>query len=223
MAKTLEKEVVAAIEVAILEAQKTGRNLDMHGIAAIYNCTYQSVCYIRRRIEKQKRTGVDDRKKAGRKALAAHDKIVEAVKSLLARRPELDQSAISDYVFDEFGVKICQATVSRLLKRNAIPHKVSNRLYRKSKLVTANERGSVAGDTTTTATGLISLPADSCETYKIPYNSVNLTSENVSISSLLVSPSANIAFRDGIGERDRAFNSQSEVIESTRGYSSPYT
>ena len=213
MAKTLGKEVAAAIELAILDAQKNGRIPDLHGIAAVHSCTYQSVCYIRRRIEKHQRTGVDGRKKAGRKPVAEQDKIAEAVKGLLARRPELDQSAICGYIFDEFGVKICQATVSRILKRNAIPHKASNRLYKNSKLFPVNERGTVNASMTT-ATGHLSLPADSCETHQIPHDSVNVASENAALSSLLVSPSTHVAFRDGTGEEDK-------ISYGQLGYSSP--
>jgi hypothetical protein len=221
MAKTLEKEVVAAIERAILEAQRTGRNPDLHSMAARFNCTYQSVCYIRRRIEKLQRTGVDDRKKAGRKPLPEQDKIAEAVKGLLACRPELDQRAICDYIFDEFGVKTCQATVSRMLKRNAIPHKVSNCLYKKSKLFTVKGGGSATGETTTVAHSLL---AESCETHKIsPHDSVNLSAENASISKLLLSLSAKTNFHDGTIKGDSAFNCPSGGIESTTAYRSPYT
>jgi transposase len=141
MAKTLEKETVTAIEHAILTAQKAGKHADLHAIAGIFNCTYQSVCYIRRRIEKHQRTGIDDRKKAGRKPLAQQELMAESIRNLLAKRPELDQSAISDCLFEEFGVRVCQATISRLLKKNGIPHKISNKLYKKSKLFTTTAEG----------------------------------------------------------------------------------
>jgi transposase len=134
MAKTLEKETVSAIELAILTAQKAGRPADVHAIAGTFNCTYQSVCYIRRRLEKHRETGIDDRKKPGRKPLADQERMAESIRNLLAKRPELDQSAISDYLYDDFGVRVCQATISRLLKKNGIPHKISNKLYKKSKL-----------------------------------------------------------------------------------------
>src|SRR4051794_22014763 len=131
MAKTLEKETVAAIEQAILTAQKAGRQPDLHAIARIFNCTYQSVCYIRRRIEKHQRTGIDDRKKPGRKPLPEQDRMAQSLRELLQRRPELDQSALSDFLFEEYGKRVCQATISRILKKNAIPHKISNKLYKK--------------------------------------------------------------------------------------------
>lgn len=183
MAKTLEKETVTAIEHAILTAQKAGRHPDLHAIAGIFNCTYQSVCYIRRRLEKLQRTGVDDRKKAGRKPLADQDRMAESIRSLLAKRPELDQSAISDYLFDEFGVRVCQATVSRLLKKNAIPHKISNKLYKKSKLFTTNLEGKTVvedlGDKEmeVAASALSELPTALCESpYKSPYPPADLAS-----------------------------------------------
>jgi hypothetical protein len=154
MAKTLEKGVAAAIELAILEAQRTRRNPDLPCTTALTN-----PCYIRRRIERHQRTGVDDRKTAGRKPLAEQDKSAEAVKRLLA------QSAICDYIFDEFGVEVCQATVSRIFKRNGIPHKASNRLYRKSKLSTANKRRAVTRNQIPIANSLLSSLSDSCEMY----------------------------------------------------------
>ena len=170
MAKTLEKETVAAIEQAILTAQKANRHPDLHGIAAIFNTTYQSVCYIRRRIEKLQRTGVDDRKKSGRKPMPEEGAMIEAVRALLLRRPELDQSAVSDYLFDEFGVRLCQATVSRIYKKNGIPHKVSNKLYKKSKLFTMNPDKPgrvVTGDMqrAVAVSALFALPP----TYRSPY------------------------------------------------------
>jgi transposase len=175
MAKTLEKETVAAIEQAILTAQKNRRRADLHAIASIFNCTYQSVCYIRRRIEKHQRTGVDDRKKSGRKPTPGKDQMVETIRELLQRRPELDQSALSDYIFDEFGKRVCQATISRMLKNNGIPHKVSNKLYKRSKLfVTQHEgKGKVAvtedSSRELAASALSELPTASYDSYKSPY------------------------------------------------------
>jgi transposase len=176
MAKTLEKETVTAIEHAILTAQKAGKHADLHAIAGIFNCTYQSVCYIRRRLEKHQRTGIDDRKKAGRKPLAGHDRMAESIRNLLAKRPELDQSAISDYLLDEFGVRVCQATISRILKKNGIPHKISNKLYKKSKLFTTNPDGKVMVEDNArevAASALSSLPNG---VYKSPYPPTDMVS-----------------------------------------------
>ena len=187
MAKTLEKDTVAAIELAILTAQKAGRHPDLHAIAGIFNCTYQSVCYIRRRLEKHQKTGIDDRKKAGRKPLADQDRMAESIRGLLAKRPELDQCAISDYLFDEFGVRVCQATVSRLLKKNGIPHKISNKLYKKSKLFTTNPEGRVIVEDNSrevAASALSSLPTALYESpYKSPYPPTDLTSTDMTFNS----------------------------------------
>ena len=186
MAKTLEKDTVAAIELAILTAQKAGRHPDLHAIAGIFNCTYQSVCYIRRRLEKHQKTGIDDRKKAGRKPLADQDRMAKSIRGLLAKRPELDQSAISDYLFDEFGVRVCQATVSRLLKKNGIPHKISNKLYKKSKLFTTNPEGRVMIEDNSrevAASALSSLPTALYESpYKSPYPPTDLTSADMTFN-----------------------------------------
>jgi hypothetical protein len=191
MAKTLEKPTVAAIELAIRTAQRAGRHADLHNIASIFNCTYQSVCYIRRRLERHQRTGVDDRKKAGRKPLADQERMAEAIKDLLARRPELDQSAISDYLFDEFGVRVCQATISRLLKKNAIPHKISNKLYKKSKLFTSAVEGKVPVEHISremAASALYSLPTS----YKSPYPPMETQSSDMSFDNQQPTSGANV-------------------------------
>jgi transposase len=190
MAKTLEKETVTAIEHAILTAQKAGRHPDLHAIAGVFNCTYQSVCYIRRRLEKLQRTGVDDRKKAGRKPLADQDRMAESIRNLLAKRPELDQSAISDYLFDEFGVRVCQATVSRLLKKNGIPHKISNKLYKKSKLFATTLEGKTVvedREREVAASALSELPTASYESpYKSPYPPADLASAAMAFGGQVV-------------------------------------
>jgi transposase len=214
MAKTLEKEVVAAIELAIIAAQNAGRHPDLHAIATIFNCTYQTACYIRRRIEKHRRTGIDYRKKAGRKPLVDQDKIAESIRGLLVRRPELDQSAICNHIFDEFGVRLCQATVSRILKKNAIPHKVSNRLYQKSKLFTTSKSRLRIGEISQKATAnvLSSLPKASDGPHKSLFD-----------SGAPVIPPANVSFNDAAGESDTKGNSQPMGIEIVTGYSSPYS
>jgi transposase len=225
MAKTLEKEVVAAIELAIIAAQSAGRHPDLHAIAAIFNCTYQTVCYIRRRIEKHQRTGVDDRKKAGRKPLANQDKIAESIRGLLARRPELDQSAICDYIFDEFGVRLGQATVSRILKKNAIPHKVSNRLYQKSKLCTTSKSKSGIGEVSQKAAANVSssLPKASDGTHKSPFDSGARLPGDTPFNGLPVMPPANVSFDGTAGESDTRGNNQPMEVEIVMGYSNPYS
>lgn len=225
MARTLDKEVVTAIERAIIAAQKAGRNPDLHAIAAVFSCTYQSVCYIRRRIEKHQRTGMDDRKKAGRKPSADHDKIAAAVSGLLARRPGLDQSAISDYISDEFGVRMCQASVSRMLKKNAIPHKVSNRLYKKSKLVTASESGLMTEQSSMKAkpSAPSTCSTGSCETRESLHDSANVVHEDVFLGSLMVTPSASITSNCTISVSDKTYMKQTAGTGSITEYSSPYS
>lgn len=226
MAKTLEKERVAAIELAILTAQKEGRHPDLHAVAGIFNCTYQSVCYIRRRLERHQKTGVDDRKKAGRKPLADQERMAESTRALLAERPELDQSAISDYLFDEFGVRVCQATISRMLKKNGIPHKISNKLYKKSKLFTTNPEGKVMAEDNSrevAARALSSLPTAMYEIpYKSPYPPPELLSVDMAFNGQAASngtscensPSANSSI-------NMAFHNQSTAPQLVN-YMTPY-
>jgi transposase len=198
MAKTLDKEVVAAIELAITTAQKAGRKPDLRGIAAIFNCTYKSVCSIRRRIEKHQRTGIDDRKRPGRKALADWDGVIESIRGFLARRPGVHQSAICDYVFDEFGVRPSQATVSRLLRENGIPHKLSHRLRPNSNPLVTNEEGVILGATPreAAARALLSLPAASYEAYNSPYSSAATAPEGIPFQSHSATPSTDVTLND---------------------------
>jgi transposase len=218
MAKTLEKDTVAAIEHAILTAQRTGKNADLHAIAGIFNCTYQSVCYIRRRLERHQRTGIDDRKRAGRKPLGDHDRMAASIRNLLAKRPELDQSAISDYLFDEFGVRVCQATVSRLLKKNGIPHKISNKLYKKSKLFTTNLDGkSTAVDECTSrevaASALSSLPTAMHRIpYKSPYPPRDMASAVMSFNALPTSNAPTFEESHTASSNDMIFSSPAPAI-----------
>lgn len=143
MAKTLGKETVAAIELAVRNAKKLSRHPDLHAIAEEHKTTYQSVSYIRRRIERLELTGIDVRKKSGRKPHPEQDAMAQSIRDLLLRHPELDQSAVSDHLEKEFGVRLCQASISRIYKTHGILHKVSNRLYRKSQLFAAQPDGQV--------------------------------------------------------------------------------
>jgi len=223
MAKTLEKETVAAIEQAIVTAQKAGRHPDLQAIASIFNCTYQSVCYIRRRIEKHQRTGIDDRKKAGRKPLPDKDRMAESMRELLARRPELDQSAISDYVFEQFGVRLCQATVSRILKKNGIPHKISNKMYKKSRLfITNGERQVIVDDGSRemAASALSSLPT--AEAYRGPY--APCIPGNMVFDTSAGTAPTNMSFDElPEGPNSMIYNGPQITIENAGAYSSPYS
>jgi transposase len=145
MAKTLPKPVVAAIELAIHTAHNNGKHPDLEAIAAIFNTTYKSVCCIRKRLVNFARTGIDPRKRPGPKLLKGQNdtQVATFVRNLLEMRPDFDQKKISHACEEEFGVKIGQSTISRLMKRNGIPHKQSNRLYKKTKLVSTNPEGKV--------------------------------------------------------------------------------
>jgi transposase len=145
MAKTLPKPVVAAIELAIHTAHNNGKHPDLEAIAAIFNTTYKSVCCIRKRLLNFARTGIDPRKRPGPKPLKGQNdtQVATFIRNLLERRPDFDQKKISQACEEEFGVKIGQSTISRLMKRNGIPHKQSNRLYKKTKLVSTNPEGKV--------------------------------------------------------------------------------
>ena len=224
MAKTLEKETVAAIERTILTAQKAGKNPDLYAIAGIFNCTYQSVCYIRRRLEKHQRTGIDDRKKAGRKPLADQDRMAESIKKLLAERPELDQSAISDCLFDEFGVRVCQATISRMLKKNGIPHKISNKLYKKSKLFTTAPGGKtvpveVDNAREVAASALSSLPNG---TYKSPYPPTDIYSAVLTINEQMESNVSSYDENSTVSAMDMTFQGLPSPGTSLVNYMTPY-
>ena len=186
MAKTLKKDTVSSIEQAIWAAWNANRYPDLHAIAEMFNTSYQSVCYIRRRIEKHQRTGVDDRRKPGRKPISESNQIVNAILDLLARSPELNQKAVSDVLYEQFGKRLCQASISRIYKKHGIPHKISNKFYKKSKLFTTNPMGQVTvadNSREIAASALSSLPtavvaslqADAQSTYKSPYGSGQLT------------------------------------------------
>ena len=193
MAKTLKKEVVSAIEQAIWEAWNSNRYPDLHAIAETFNTSYQSVCYIRRRIEKHQRTGVDDRKKPGRKPISESEQMVNAILDLLARSPELNQKAVSDILYEQFGKRLCQASISRIYKKHGIPHKISNKFYKKSKLFTTHPTGQVMvadNSREIAASALSSLPnavvasfqAGAERTYQSPYGPEPLAGATFEVS-----------------------------------------
>ena len=89
------------------------------------------------------------------------DLMIAAILDLLQEKPELDQSAVSDHLFEQFGKRLCQATISRIYKKNGIPHKISNKLYKKSRLFTTHPEGQVLTKDTSreiAANALSSLP-----------------------------------------------------------------
>jgi transposase len=134
MAPTLPKEVVSSIECAIECAFKANRKPDRSSIAAIFNTSYVSVNNIEKRVEQRLTTGTNPQKPTGRPTLVTAE-IAQSVRELLERRPGLDQYTISDYVREEFGVRMNQCTVSRMLKAHNIPHKRTNKLHRKTRIL----------------------------------------------------------------------------------------
>ncbi|KAG9245427.1 hypothetical protein BJ878DRAFT_397971, partial [Calycina marina] len=143
MAKTLKKEKVSAIERDIWAAWNANQYPDLHAIAESYGCSYQSVCYIRRRIEKLERTGIDERKKSGRKPIPEEEYMASAILDILTRKPESNQREVSDAIYEQFGKRLCQASISRIYKKHGIPHKISNKLYKNSKMFTTHPSGIV--------------------------------------------------------------------------------
>jgi len=128
------------------------------------------------------------------------DLMTESIRDILQKRPELDQAALSDYLFDEFGVRVCQATISRILKKNGIPHKISNKWYKKSKLFTTHGGQVVIEDPSRTlaATALSELPTSSYESYKSPYGSKAVSSTDFALNLASASVMAPVGM--GFGE-----------------------
>jgi len=143
MAPTLPKEVVAAIEVALARNREANRHPDMYAVAEVFNCSYQTVRHIKLRVETFLQTGVDDRKKSGRKPKFNELLVIQEMRALLARQQGLDQSAVSDYLFETFGVRYTKSAISRMYTKYQIPHKVSNKMYGKSKIVLNYKRGQI--------------------------------------------------------------------------------
>ncbi len=145
MARTLPKATGAAIETALQIAHNRGKPADMVTIAAIFDTTYESVSRIRRRMVRFQQTGIDDRKKPGPRPLKDQDEsqVADAIRVLLNERPELDQKGISEVLFGQFGVHFGQSTISRLMKNKGIPHKRTNKFYKKTKLVSTHPEGQV--------------------------------------------------------------------------------
>jgi len=193
MAKTLKKDTVSAIEQAIWTAWNENTYPDLHAIAEMFDTSYQSVCYIRRRIEKHQRTGIDDRKKPGRKPISESDQMVTAILDLLARSPELNQKAVSDMLYEQFGKRLCQASISRIYKKHGIPHKISNKFYKKSRLFTTHPTGQVMvvdNSREIAASALSSLPTamvaslqtGAQNTYKSPYGPGQLAGATLEVA-----------------------------------------
>lgn len=152
--------------------------------------------------------------------------MAESIRGLLAKRPELDQSAISDYLFDEFGVRVCQATVSRLLKKNGIPHKISNKLYKKSKLFTTNPEGRVMVEDNSrevAASALSSLPNALYESpYKSPYPPTDLTSADMTFNGQTTSNGTTYEDSQSAASMNMTFQSPPAPAMNLVNYMTPF-
>ncbi|ESZ89871.1 hypothetical protein SBOR_9740 [Sclerotinia borealis F-4128] len=142
MAPPLPKDVVRAIEVAIECAWEASKTIDLKSIAHIFNTTPTTVIRIRKRLEKIRDTGVDERgKKQGPKFRYGEkeDEIKEWLTKLCEDHPEMKQAGITRLMEEKWGIKYGQSTVCRLIRIWKIPHRVSNRMYGNSKLYVERE------------------------------------------------------------------------------------
>ncbi|PVH87472.1 hypothetical protein DL98DRAFT_509732 [Cadophora sp. DSE1049] len=145
MARTLPKPTVAAIETAIQIAHAQNKAPNMTAIAAIFSTTYETVTRIRRRLMKFERTGIDERKRSGPKYLKSQNEetVVNTIRLFVEAHPGTDQKAVCDKLEESFGVRYSQSTVSRLMKVKGIPHKRTNKFYKKARLVSTHPDGEI--------------------------------------------------------------------------------
>lgn len=143
MAPTLPKATVVAIEHALQLAEDNNQKPNFEAIAAIFFTTYTTVSRIHRRNKKRVETGIDERKRAGPKPTIKspeeEEQIALSIKALIEREPNYNQSDISEWAERELGIKLSQGSWSRFLKRNAVPHKQSHKMFPKSKLVVTKD------------------------------------------------------------------------------------
>ncbi|KAF7868461.1 hypothetical protein EAF04_004992 [Stromatinia cepivora] len=142
MAPPLAKHVVHAIEVAIECAWEVSRPVDLKSIAHIFNTTPTTVIRIRKRQEKIRDTGIDERgKKQGPKFRygGKEEELKEWLTKLCEDHPEMKQAEITRLMEEKWGIKYGQSTVCRLIRIWKIPHRVSNRMYGNSKLYVEKE------------------------------------------------------------------------------------
>ncbi|KAF4635421.1 hypothetical protein G7Y89_g2677 [Cudoniella acicularis] len=116
MAPPLPKKVVEAIELAIDIAHKNNKIPNMNAIAESFNTTYSTVTYIRRRVLKIQKMSFDYRQPSDPKPLKNQDKIAEAIRDLLQRRPEFDQTQVHEYICAVFGIKCAHQLFQTLSK-----------------------------------------------------------------------------------------------------------
>ncbi|KAI9647328.1 hypothetical protein NHQ30_003713 [Ciborinia camelliae] len=142
MAPPLPKHVVRAIEVAIECAWEASNPVDLKSIAQIFNTTPTTVVRIRKRHEKIRDTGVDERgKKQGPKFRYGEkeEEIKDWLTKLCEDHPEMKQAEITRLMEEKWGIKYGQSTVCRLIRLWKIPHRVSNRMYGNSRLYVERE------------------------------------------------------------------------------------
>ncbi|CAD6446992.1 d66f4bde-a8ce-4b12-9777-300436521d08 [Sclerotinia trifoliorum] len=142
MAPPLPKHVVQAIEVAIECAWEVSRPVDLKSIANIFNTTPTTIIRIRKRQEKIRDTGIDERgKKQGPKFRygSREEELKEWLTQLCVRHPEMKQAEITRLMEEKWGIKYGQSTVCRLLRAWKIPHRVSNRMYGNSRMYVEKE------------------------------------------------------------------------------------
>lgn len=143
MAPVLPKPTVTAIELALQLADDNNQKPNFEAIASIFFTTYTTVTRIRRRNKKRAETGIDERKRAGPKPTIKtpeeEAQIALSIKALIEREPNYNQADISEWAERELGVKLSQGSWSRFMKRNAVPHKQSHKMFPKSKLVVTKD------------------------------------------------------------------------------------
>ncbi|KAH7410966.1 hypothetical protein BKA64DRAFT_741590 [Cadophora sp. MPI-SDFR-AT-0126] len=172
MAPTLPKPTVVAIETAIQIAHAQNKGPDMTAIATIFSTTYQTVIRIRRRLLKFERTGVvDEHKRSGPKYLKSQNEeaIVNTIRLFVEGHPGTGQKAVCDELEEKFGVRYSPITVSRLMKVKGIPHKNTNKFYKKAKLVSTHPDGEVMPLPETVEEGLRVADGVVYEPYFSPY------------------------------------------------------
>lgn len=55
----------------------------------------------------------------------------------------MNQKAVADKLLEEFGVSYSLSTISRVMKVKGIPHKKTNKFYKKAKLVSTHPDGRI--------------------------------------------------------------------------------
>ncbi|KAK0119865.1 hypothetical protein ONS95_011295 [Cadophora gregata] len=166
MARTLPKPTVAAIETAIQIAQAQNKAPNIPAIAAVFFTTYETVSRIRRRLLRFEFTGVDERKRSGPKYLKSQNEeaVVNTIRLFVEAHPGTDQKAVCYKLEEVFGVRYSQSTVSNLMKVRGIPHKKTNKFYKKAKLVSTHPNGmimplpEIMEDRTNVIEGVVSAP-----------------------------------------------------------------